>query len=142
MPLNIAIVEDSQENIDVLQYLLEKSPFEYKVLGVAKTVDEARLLLTRPDIDLALLDIQLKEDNIFKVLTEVNDLGTISFEVVFITAHGSYENALKAIQYSCLDFINKPIDQDELNQVLHKMTEKQSSNQSGAQIAASAHRSN
>lgn len=124
MKLNIAIVEDSQENIDTLKYLLEKSEVELNVVGIAKTTSEAALLLSRPDIDLAFLDIQLKEGTIFNVLEDIVKSKTLDFEMVFVTAHGSYENALKAIQYACLDFINKPIDKDELLAAVDKVAGK------------------
>ena len=134
MSIKIAIVEDSQENIDILLYMLNKSSFDFEITGIAKTINEANLLLSRPDIDVALLDIQLKEGTIFDVLENINSSGKINYDVVFVTAHGSYENALKAIQYSCLDFINKPIDESELYGTLEKIKSKVSENQNQLQI--------
>lgn len=134
MPLNIAIVEDSQDNIEILQYHLEKTPHDVEIKGIAKTIREAELLLTRPDIDLAFLDIQLKEGTIFDVLEDLQKNKAINFEMVFVTAHGSYENALKAIRFACLDFINKPVDQEELDQTLGKVSDRVSNEQGGEQV--------
>jgi two-component system LytT family response regulator len=122
--LNIAIVEDSQENIEVLQYLLDKASIEVDIKGIAKTLGEAELLLSRPDIDLAFLDIQLREGTIFDVLQKLHSGDGVNFDMVFVTAHGSYENAMKAIQFACLDFINKPIDAKDLDTALQKGIEK------------------
>ena len=134
MGFNVAIVEDSQDNIEILQYMLDKSRFDVDIKGIAKTISEAELLLTRPDIDLAFLDIQLKEGTIFDVLEQLQDKGDIDFEMVFVTAHGSYENAMKAIRFSCLNFINKPVDQEELNNTLEKMAEKSPAHQADEQV--------
>lgn len=134
MPLNVAIVEDSQDNIEILEYMLSKSNRDVDIKGIAKTVNEAKLLLTRPDLDVAFLDIQLKEGTIFDVLEELNGNSDISFELVFVTAHGSYENALKAIRFSCLDFINKPIDMSDLNQVLDKIQVRERQDQQNQKI--------
>ena len=134
MKFNIAIVEDSQGNIEVLLYMLEKSPYEIEIKGIAKTIGEAKLLLTRPDIDLAFLDIQLKEGTIFEVLDSLDRQKDLNFDMVFVTAHGSYENALRGIQFACLDFINKPIDQEELNVSLSKLSEKHPSKPGNQQI--------
>ena len=134
MSLNIAIVEDSQDNIEILKYHLEKSTHEVEIKGIAKTLREAELLLSRPDIDLALLDIQLKEGTIFDVLEDLQNKDAIHFEMVFVTAHGSYENALKAIRFACLDFINKPVDQEELEATLKKVRPKKNSEQGNEQV--------
>lgn len=124
MKLRIAIVEDSQENIDIIQYFLDKCDTPHEIIGIAKTMTEAELLLSRPDIDLAFLDIQLKEGTIFEVLETLVKKQSLSFEIVFVTAHGTFENALKGIQYACLEFINKPVDQDELMSAVAKAAEK------------------
>ncbi|MDX1684122.1 MAG: LytTR family DNA-binding domain-containing protein [Saprospiraceae bacterium] len=133
MALKIGIVEDSQDNIDILEYMLDKSEHEVEIIGIAKTISEAKLLLSRPDIDLAFLDIQLKEGTIFEVLEELQEDSSIDFEIVFVTAHGSYENALKAIRFACLDFINKPVDQEELDQALDKVKQRVTDTEQGDQ---------
>ena len=124
MALRIAIVEDSQENIDIMEYHLGKSEMDVEIIGIAKTMGEAALLLSRPDIDLAFLDIQLKEGTIFQVLEEVVSKKPLNCEIVFVTAHGTFENAIKGIQYACLEFINKPLDDEDLNLALSKAQEK------------------
>jgi len=124
MALNIAIVEDSQENIDILLYHIERSPVPCNIVGIAKTMGEAKLLLTRPDIELAFLDIQLKEGTVFDVLEETIRKGRLKFDTVFVTAHGTFENAMKGIQYACLEFINKPLDSDELFRAISKASDK------------------
>lgn len=131
MAIRIAIVEDSQENIDIMQYHLSKSDVSIEIVGVAKTMGEAALLLSRPDIDVAFLDIQLKEGTIFEVLEEVIKTNKIGYEIVFVTAHGTFENAIKGIQYACLEFINKPLGREDLEKALGKVEGKkqQSSNQ-------------
>ena len=139
MSLRVAIVEDSQENIDILKYMIERCAVAVDIIGIARTKEEAVVLLSRDDVDVALLDIQLKKGTIFEVLEDLSKIKKINFETIFITAHGSYENALKAIRYACLDFINKPIDEDELHAILEKVNSKVSSQSVDSQLKQLLH---
>ena len=125
--LRVAIIDDSKENIETLEYLLEHSGHRVEVVSTGMTLAEASRILQDPQIEVAFLDIQLKKGNIFEVLQKIFEQGPVHFESVFVTAHGSFEFALKAIRYACLDFITKPIDQAELDRVLTKAINKKSS---------------
>lgn len=50
-------------------------------------------------------------------------LGSIDFEVIFTTAHSEY--AIKAIKFSAIDYLLKPIDVDELRRAIAKVEKKQ-----------------
>lgn len=123
MRLKIGIVEDSQENINTLRYLLDRVDADLEIVAEARTLDEARELL-KTNVDLAFLDIQLKEGNIFDVLNELYSAHVTLPEIVFATAHGSFEYATKAIQFAALDFLTKPLDQDDLSAVISKALKK------------------
>jgi len=125
--LKAVIVDDSMDNIETLEYLLNQAERNVDVLATGINMQEAESILKIPDIDIAFLDIQLKKGSIFEVLQKLKDSGGIHFESVFVTAHGSFEFALKAIRYACLDFITKPVDQQDLDRVLSKALLKKKS---------------
>ena len=58
-----------------------------------------------------------------------------SFESIFVTAHGSFENATRAIRFACLDFITKPVDRAALDQALERAREKMEDLRSAAEPA-------
>ena len=122
--MRIGIVEDSLENVETLKILLDQSGLDLSISGVATDLHEAGILLQKP-LDLALLDIQLKEGTIFEVLQNLTANNHVLPEIVFVTAHGSLEYATKAIQFACLDFLTKPLDLEELRETLIKAQEKQ-----------------
>ncbi len=134
MGLKIAIVEDSQENIETLQYFIDRCDTPIELLGTAKTLAEAEVLLTSQPVDLALLDIQLKENNIFELLDKFNRERSISFDIIFVTAHSSFEYATKAIQYACLNYITKPVSEKELHEALQKAYERKGQGDNSAQL--------
>jgi len=127
MSLKTIIVEDSNQIIQTIELLLANVDVTTKVLGKANTLDKARALFESIEVDLAILDIQLKESTIFELLKEFKNNRKISFDIIFITAHSSFENAVRAIEYACLDFITKPISQEALNNALFKVMERRNS---------------
>lgn len=125
MSLKIAIVEDSQENVETLQFLLDQMNEPIEVIDIANTLEEAEKVLTKPGIDIAFLDIQLKEGNIFEVLDRLGKQEINLPDIIFATAHGSFEYATKAIKFACLDFITKPLDINDIKEVIQKFKRKQ-----------------
>lgn len=65
--------------------------------------------------DLIFLDIEMPLENGFQLL---NRFRHIDFSVVFVTAYDHY--AIKAIKFSALDYILKPVDIDELEVTIDK----------------------
>lgn len=126
MSLRAIIAEDSQQNIDTLMYLL-KDRKELQIKAVVKTLAALQGELEQKLYDIAFLDIQFKKGNVFSVLEKIVESNIELPEIIFITAHGSFEYATKAIQFACLDFINKPIDPDQLNEVIVKYVERKKS---------------
>ncbi len=69
--------------------------------------------------DIVFLDIEMPGCSGFDMLQQIENIG---FETIFITAHGHY--AIKAIRYSALDFLLKPIDAAELKNAIERFKEK------------------
>lgn len=116
----IGIVEDNSDNIATLKYSLGQTSYNITVVHEAKTADEAYELLMSDKIELAFLDIQLRDNNIFSVLEKLYKENRIMPELVFTTAHGSFENALKAIQFACLDFVTKPFSVSDIEKAIQR----------------------
>lgn len=130
MKLKILIAEDSLENVDTLQFILNSLPNDTVKQDVAMTLDDTFSKLNKNEYDLALLDIQFKKGTIFEVLEKLKN-ENISFpQIIFITAHGSFEYATKAIQFACLDFINKPVNPNHVLGLIKDLISKKRSNES------------
>lgn len=74
--------------------------------SVAQAIDKAGIF--QPD--LLFLDIELIGGNAFDVLDQLQD--RINFQTILVTAYDQF--AIRAIKYSALDYILKPIDVEEL----------------------------
>ena len=124
--LKAIIVEDVHDNIATLKYLLKESVYEFDIVAVADNLEKAKVALQIKNIDVAFLDIQLKDGIIFDILDELKQEEGFNFELVFTTAFSDFEMAVKAIQFACLDYLTKPLQQDKLDEVLKKIVAKKS----------------
>lgn len=122
MSLKAIIVEDEKHSRENLKNLLEEFCVGIKVIGLASSVTEAVTLISSLKPDVIFLDIELQTGTGFDVLNQLPDL---NFEVVFTTAFEQY--AIKAVKFSSLDYLLKPIDLEELQKAVEKA--KKSKNQ-------------
>lgn len=117
--LRTIIVEDEKNNRETLRSLLAEFCPEVELCGMAASVDEALPLVRSLRPDLLFLDIELQTGTGFDLLAQ---LGTIDFELVFTTAFEQY--AIKAIKFSSLDYLLKPIDLEELQAAVAKAEQR------------------
>ncbi len=120
--LRTIIVEDELRGRNALKALLITMP-AVKFIGEASNVSDARQLIENKEPDLVLLDIEMPYKNGFDLLAE---LPNRTFDVIFTTAYDTY--AIKAIKFSAMDYLLKPINPEELQVAIEKTIEKRSQN--------------
>ena len=113
--LTAVIVDDEEAPRSILSGLLQRRHPEIQVLGVADDVPSGLDLIRRQSPQVIFLDIELKDRTGFDLL---HALGDQRPHVIFTTAHESY--AVKAIRFSALDYLLKPIDAAELQDAITK----------------------
>lgn len=123
--MRAVIIEDSSNVVNLLSgYLREQNP-EVELAGVADSLETAEALVLQEDPGLLFLDIQIKRGTAFDLLRRLQDAGRLRAHLIFITGHGSKENAVRALKYSALDFIEKPIDPAQLRGAVSKALAKE-----------------
>lgn len=135
MKISTLIIEDIADNRAALKKLLLNNCPQVAVVGEAGSKNEGYDLILQEKPNLVFMDIQLRDGTGFDILAQLLAQDAIEFEVIFFTAHGNYENARKAIEYSALDFITKPIETDKLIQAVKKVERKLNKVQNNQQIA-------
>ncbi|WP_276088633.1 LytTR family DNA-binding domain-containing protein [Pedobacter sp. JY14-1] len=113
--MNAIIVDDEEFARSSLYFLLQEHCGQVNILGIAKSVAEARTLLQQSAVDLIFLDIAMPGENGFDLIPAIKQAGAY---VIFTTAYDQY--ALKAIKANALDYLLKPIDIDELTEAVGK----------------------
>ena len=119
MELRAIIVEDEKHSRETLKNLLEEFCVGIKIVGLASSVNEAVNTISSLKPDVIFLDIELQTGTGFDVLNQVKHL---NFEVIFTTAFDQY--AIKAVKFSSLDYLLKPIDLEELQSAVEKAKTK------------------
>ena len=116
-----AIIVDDDINLrNGMKGLLNRYAPEISIIGEADNVKSgvAEILIKNPQV--VFLDIQLTDGTGFDILEHITRAkGKVNANIVFITAHEKY--AIKAFRFSALDFLLKPVDPDELQEVITKI---------------------
>ncbi|WP_053991649.1 LytTR family DNA-binding domain-containing protein [Mangrovimonas sp. TPBH4] len=109
------IVEDNSFMATVLTDLLEQRHRNVVIAGVANNGCNALKFITKQEPDIVFLDIELPDMTGFEMLSQ---LQSIPFKIIFTTAHSQY--AIKAFRFNALDYLVKPIDENELDEALNR----------------------
>ncbi len=119
------IIEDEDHCMERLTDLLSRqSIMDLEITGKHRNIDSAFQALMETKPDLVFLDIQVGQKTGFDLLQKIQNPG---FHVIFTTAYEAY--ALKAIKFSALDYLLKPIEESELLAALEKFQREQSKSQ-------------
>ncbi|MCC5915919.1 MAG: response regulator transcription factor [Cryomorphaceae bacterium] len=118
------LIDDEKNARESLNKKLELFCPEVSIIGEAESIDTALALFEEAWPHLIFLDIHLGNSSGFDLLEQ---LPTQSKdrplpEVIFITAHDEY--AIRAIKFSALDYLLKPIDTEELVKAIRKFQDK------------------
>ena len=117
------IIDDEEDAREVLSLALKKFCPDIEVLALCESPEEGLEKINALGPSLVFLDVQMPNMSGFDLLEKVVD---INFEVIFVTAFNRY--AIKAIRFSALDYLLKPIEVDELVRAVEKVKQKQQSN--------------
>lgn len=120
--IKAVIIEDEEKGRELLFNLLTNYCPNVKVLDMADSVKTGLAAIAKHKPDLIFLDIIMPDESGFELLEHIKDM---EVEVIFTTAYDQY--AIKAIRFSALDYLLKPIDVAELQNALKKVEEKLSS---------------
>ena len=125
--IKILIVDDEQSAGSILKVLIEKHIPGEKQLLVSNKPEEALQMLGSFRPTLVMLDIEMPGMNGFDFLNRASDW---SFDVIFTTAYDKY--AIKAIRFSALDYLLKPIDIVDMKNAINRHIVKQQQSAEGS----------
>ena len=115
--ITACIIDDIELARLSLRADLEDHCPEVDIIGEADGVVSGAKLLRQAKPDIVFLDIEMNDGNGFDVLEIIPELQT---RVIFVT--GSSEYAIKAFQYSAIDYLMKPVDGELLKNAVQKAT--------------------
>lgn len=121
--LRTIIIDDEQDSREALKLAVERYCPDVELIAVCDNPQEGIASIKSKNPDLVFLDVQMPHMSGFDVL---HHFPQMNFEVIFVTAHNHY--AIKAIKFSALDYLLKPVGIDELQAAINRAKEKANSN--------------
>jgi len=117
---NILIIDDEQSQLLSLKSFLTKRGFK---LFTSNNGEEAIKIVNEYLIDIVLTDFKMPGWDGMTVLRKVKEINP-EIDVVVISAYGTIENAVKLMKAGAYDYLIKPIDLDELENLISKIIER------------------
>jgi two-component system response regulator PilR (NtrC family) len=110
----ILIVDDEPDIREVLELTLGRMNLETRS---ASNIEEARSLLGEFKFDLCLTDMRLPDGNGIELVRYIQDKYPY-LPVAVITAFGNMETAVAALKAGAFDFVSKPLDLNDLRNIV------------------------
>jgi two-component system LytT family response regulator len=118
LPIKTLIIDDEQNARNNLKLILNDYCPELSIIAEAESAEEARMKISELNPDLLFLDINMPKEDGFEFL---DSLENKKFSVIFVTAHNQF--AMKALKVGAIDYLEKPIDIDDLQAAVRKVVE-------------------
>ena len=116
----ILLIDDEESQLLSLKSFLTRR--NYKILTASNGKDGFDVVRNNT-VDIVLTDFRMPEWDGYEVLKQIKKLNP-EIDVVIMTAFGSVEDAVNIMKAGAYDYITKPIDLDELENLLGRITEK------------------
>ena len=116
--MRVIIIEDEEAAAENLKYLLNEIEDSIHIEAVLDSVKESiRFFEKESNVELVFMDIHLADGNSFEIFKKAK----IKVPIIFTTAYDEY--ALRAFKVKSIDYLLKPIDEDELREAILKFRE-------------------
>lgn len=113
------LIDDEGHCLDTLSIVLKEYCPDVQIMDRCSSARKGLEAIQKFNPDLVFLDIEMPAMNGFEMLEQFDE---IPFAIIFTTSYDSY--AIKAIRFSALDYLLKPIDPNELVAAVKKVREQ------------------
>ena len=118
--LRSIIIDDELKSRESLKKMINNFCPTVEVCEMCQNIDEGVEAISKHNPDVVFLDVQMQRETGFDLFSKIKK---VNLEVIFTTAHSEY--AIKAIKFSAIDYLLKPIDIEELKKAVEKVESKQ-----------------
>ena len=117
--LKAIIIDDEPYCCEILAAMLETDCPEVNVVTISNNGADALKAIHQFSPDIVFLDVEMPKMNGFEMLEQLH---SINFHLIFTTSYDQY--ALKAIRFSAIDYLLKPVDREELKNAVNKVRQR------------------
>ncbi len=116
----ILVVDDDKNLLDLIHIRLDASGYDVTAVDHE---NKAKEIATKKNFDAAVIDLQLVKQDGISLMEELH-LIQPELPVIILTAHGSIENAVEAMERGALNYLTKPFESRELIMQIERGLEK------------------
>ena len=125
---NVILVDDEVRTIDALEKNIDWKKCGIRKVFKASSMNQAIPTISDEKIEILVSDIEMPNGTGLQLLEWMRDHDRL-INCIFLTCHPEFAYMRKAIQLNCYDYVLKPIDYEEfqnlLSELVHKMEDRQ-----------------
>lgn len=122
--IKVLLVDDEQFIRQGLRHIVDWEKYGYQVVAEAENGSDAIRILEEIEIDLAFVDIRMPGMSGMEMISYVHQNMKRRIGFVILTGYAEFQYAREALQYNVLDYILKPVQEEELLGVLKKINQE------------------
>lgn len=120
--LKVMLVDDEPFTLQGLQVIIDWESGGFEIATTCSNGKEALKYLSENQVDLIISDIRMPEMNGLELLETIKREKISDAAFVLLTGYDDFAYTQRAIRNGCLDYILKPVIEEELISVLKKVT--------------------
>lgn len=124
MMLRVMLVDDEPFILQGLQVLIDWESEGFMIVKLAENGQEALEYLRENQVDLILADIKMPVMDGISLLKTVREEELSDALFVILSGYSEFTYAQTAVRYNCMDYILKPVQKENLLELLHKAAKK------------------
>ena len=128
--LKVVVIDDEKNAVESMQTILKNFCTDVEVIGTASNASNGIDLINKLMPDLAFIDIEMPDANGFDVINCIKNKNIL---MVFVTAFDQY--AVKAFKANVMGYLLKPVDIEEVQNIVEKAKELKKNNKLLLEIA-------
>lgn len=118
------LIVDDEENIrEGIQHLIDWKEQRFEIVATAKNGQEGLKKIIKYHPDLVITDIQMPLLNGLDMIKQAYEMNQ-EFQAIVLSGYSEFEYAQKAIQLGFISYLLKPVDEEELIEILQKVKQK------------------
>lgn len=119
--LRALLVDDEPFILQGLSMLIDWASEGYEIVGKAGSAREALTIIRQEKPDLVLVDIRMPQMSGLDMLEEVRRDNMSHACFVIMSGYSDFEYARTALKWGCIDYLLKPINREELLNILRRV---------------------
>lgn len=124
MLMRVMLVDDEPFILQGLSVIIDWEKEGYEIVKKASDGREALDYLLENEVDLIITDIRMPQINGLELLEIIRNEKLSEAYVIVLSGYNDFKYAQAAIRYSCMDYILKPVQKDQLLENIRRIAQK------------------